>query len=85
MRLIDYYATWCGPCKKMEPVLDALAAEMPDLEIVKVDVDANPEWAAKAQVVSIPTYVLETDTGEQVARVTGALPLAVLKSKLGLS
>lgn len=85
MRFLDFYATWCGPCKKMEPILESLADDHPDLEIVKIDVDEQPQMMEEYAIVSVPTYILVDDDGETVSRVTGAMPKAVLKLKLGLS
>lgn len=52
--LVDFYADWCGPCRKLAPVLDELAAETPDAMIVKVNVDQNPGLAADYGINSIP-------------------------------
>ena len=60
--LVDFWATWCGPCKMQAPVLDALDAEMGDkVKICKVDVDAEMQIARKFRVMSIPTLVLLED------------------------
>lgn len=60
--LIDFHATWCGPCKMMSPILNELANEIEtDLTIVKVDVDSERTLAAKFQIQSIPTLVIIKD------------------------
>lgn len=55
--LVDFWATWCGPCRMLAPVLDQVAAEVPDVCIAKVDVDENQELAQRFNVASIPTLV----------------------------
>ncbi len=56
--LVDFYADWCGPCKMIAPILEQVANEMPNLNIVKVNVDSNPDIAHQYNVMSIPTLVL---------------------------
>lgn len=56
--LIDFYATWCGPCKIMSPIVDEIEAENPDIKVAKVDVDDNDELARKFAIMSIPTIVV---------------------------
>lgn len=71
--LVDFWATWCGPCKMVAPVLEEIAAGDPDFKIAKVDVDQNPDLATRFSVRSIPTLVLFKD-GEQAAVTLGAQP-----------
>ena len=60
--LVDFWATWCGPCKMIAPVLEELDAEMGnEVKIVKVDVDNNPATAAEYQIMSIPSLLLFKD------------------------
>jgi thioredoxin 1 len=76
--LVDFWATWCGPCKMIAPVLEEVAAEKAgELTIAKLDVDANPETARSFNVVSIPTLILFKD-GEPVKRIVGAKGKAAL-------
>ncbi len=56
--LIDFFATWCGPCKIMSPIVDEIADEMTDITVGKVDVDEAPELAMQFGVMSIPTIIV---------------------------
>ncbi|MBE6555513.1 MAG: thioredoxin [Ruminococcaceae bacterium] len=79
--LLDFFATWCGPCRMLAPILDELAAERPDVKVVKVDVDEESELAARYGVMSIPTlFVIKN--GEVTAQAMGAQPKAKLLAML---
>lgn len=56
--LLDFWATWCGPCQMMSPVVEEIAGERPDVTVGKVNVDEEPELASTFQIVNIPTLVL---------------------------
>lgn len=71
--VVDFTAAWCPPCRAMKPVLDELAAERPDLRFVQVDVDDQPELAARYGVLSMPTFAVFRG-GERVAQFVGARP-----------
>ncbi|MBL1227492.1 thioredoxin [Enterococcus sp. BWR-S5] len=70
--LIDFWATWCGPCRMQAPILDQLSGEYEEdeLKIVKMDVDENPETPGSFGIMSIPTLLLKKD-GEVVERLVG--------------
>ncbi len=77
--LVDFYATWCGPCKTLAPILENLKHELKDqVKIVKVDVDKNPQAAAKYQVRGVPTLLLYKN-GQIQWRQSGVVPLQQLK------
>ncbi|GEL76806.1 thioredoxin [Tenuibacillus multivorans] len=77
--LVDFWATWCGPCKMIAPVLEELDSEMSDqVKIVKLDVDENQETAQKFGVMSIPTLILFKD-GEKVDQAMGFQPKDALE------
>lgn len=76
--LVDFWATWCGPCKQIAPALDDIASEMEgSVEVAKVDIDENPETPGKYGVRGVPTLILFKD-GEPVGTLVGANP----KSKI---
>ncbi|TCO65416.1 thioredoxin [Actinocrispum wychmicini] len=80
--LVDFWATWCPPCRMLEPVLAQIAAEYAaDLEVVKVDVDNCPKTAANARVMAMPTLNLYVN-GEVVHQIVGARPKAALLREL---
>lgn len=69
--LIDFFATWCGPCKMMEPTLHKLDDENADIEFYKVDVDEVPDVAAKCGIRAMPTFQLYR-SGQKVKEILGA-------------
>ena len=68
--VVDFFATWCGPCQMLSPVLEELSQELTNVEIVKVDVDEAPELAEKYGVFSIPNVVM-IKNGQEVDRFVG--------------
>ncbi len=80
--LVDFFATWCGPCKMLSPVVEQLAEEMGDrANFFKVDVDEADEIAAEFGIMSIPTLIVFKD-GEPVKKSVGFQPKPVLKAML---
>ena len=80
--LVDFWATWCGPCKMVAPVLEEIAAEHGDkLTVAKLDIDQNPATARDYQVMSIPT-LLVFQGGKPVKQIVGAKPKSVLLDDL---
>ncbi|HCY1492865.1 TPA: thioredoxin [Staphylococcus aureus] len=74
VQLVDFWATWCGPCKMIAPVLEELAADYEGkADILKLDVDENPSTAAKYEVMSIPTLIVFKG-GQPVDKVVGFQP-----------
>ena len=69
--LVDFYATWCGPCMMIAPIVEEIAEENPDIKICKVDVDAEPEIARDFQIMSIPSLLVFKD-GELTGKAVGA-------------
>jgi len=72
-----YTATWCGPCKQLAPVFEALQNEMPNVQFQTIDVDQNKDAALEANVSSVPTVIFKKD-GQQVYRFSGVLPKSVI-------
>lgn len=81
--LVEFYADWCSPCRRLEPVLEGLARDTPAAKIVKVNVDQNGALAARYGVSSLPTLMVFQD-GQVVAEQTGAVSKNRLKAMLGL-
>lgn len=81
--LVDFFATWCAPCKQMAPIFEIFAERHPEIRVAKVDIDAEPSLAEECHVFSVPTFVLFRD-GQEVSRTVGAMPLRKLEQFVGV-
>ena len=70
--LIDFYATWCGPCKMLSPIVEEIAEENEDIKVVKIDIDKEQDIAVEYEIMSIPTLVVIKD-GQEVNRSVGVI------------
>ena len=79
--LLDFWASWCGPCRMVSPIVDEIAAERSDIKVCKINVDEQPELAAQFGVMSIPTLVVMKN-GKVVNQAVGARPKAQILAML---
>ncbi|HJA49259.1 MAG TPA: thioredoxin [Candidatus Agathobaculum intestinipullorum] len=79
--LLDFWASWCGPCRMVSPIIDEIAEEKSDIKVGKINVDEQPELAGAFQVMSIPTLVVMKN-GKVANRTMGAQPKAQILSLL---
>jgi len=79
--LLDFWASWCGPCRMVSPIIDEIADERADIKVGKINVDEQPELAARFSVMSIPTLVVMKD-GRVVNQSAGARPKPQILSLL---
>ena len=79
--LLDFWASWCGPCRMVSPIVDEIAAERSDITVGKINVDEQPELAAQFGVMSIPTLVV-MKSGRIVNQAVGARPKAQILAML---
>ena len=79
--LLDFWASWCGPCRMVSPIVDEIAAERSDIKVGKINVDEQPERAGQFQIISIPTLVVVKD-GRIVNQAVGARPKAQILAML---
>lgn len=83
LAMVDFWATWCGPCRLVAPIVEELAEEYGDqgLRVAKLDVDSNPKTASRFNVRSIPSILFFKD-GKMVDKVVGAVPRPSLEEKV---
>ena len=79
--LLDFWASWCGPCRMVSPIVDEIADERSDIKVGKINVDEQPELAAQFGVMSIPTLVVMKN-GRIVNQAVGARPKAQILAML---
>lgn len=79
--VVDFFATWCGPCKMLAPVFDSLSEELTDVDFVKVDIDQSLELAQKFGITTVPTMMIFKD-GKVVDTLVGFMPKDNLKAKV---
>lgn len=80
--LLDFWATWCGPCRMVAPILEEIAGEREDVVIGKIDVDQEMELAMQFKIVSIPTLIV-MEGGQEVAKTVGYSPKEEILELLG--
>ena len=71
--LVDFYASWCGPCRMLAPTLDKIASENPKVKVCKIDIDQQPELASEYRIMSVPTLLVFKD-GEVTDSALGVQP-----------
>lgn len=71
--IVDFYATWCGPCKMLGPVFESVSEEVSDIKFVKVDIDKHEDLCREYKVMSVPTLIL-FENGKEVRRSIGFIP-----------
>ena len=79
--LLDFWATWCGPCRMVSPIVDEIANERDDIKVGKINVDEQGELSMQFRIVSIPTLILFKN-GKPVHTMVGNMPKAELKKEL---
>ena len=79
--LVDFWATWCGPCMMLSPIVEEIAEEYPEYKVCKINVDEEPELASQFNILSIPTLVV-MENGQILNQASGARPKNAILSML---
>lgn len=79
--LVDFWASWCGPCRMLSPIVDEIAAEHPEIKVCKVNVDDEPELAQSFQIMSIPSLIVFKN-GKAVANSVSLRPKAEIEAMI---
>lgn len=79
--LLDFWATWCGPCRMVSPIVDEIASERPDIKVCKINIDEQQELASAFSIMSIPTLVVMKE-GKIVEQALGARPKEMILQML---
>ena len=79
--LVDFWASWCGPCRMVLPIVEEIAEEREDIKVCKINVDEQPELASQFGILSIPTLVV-MDGGKELQRASGACPKEAIEAML---
>lgn len=82
-QLLDFWADWCTPCKMMNPIIDKIEKDYPNIEVVRINADEDSAMVQRYNILTVPTYILEKD-GEIISFVKGAMPEYRFKKELGL-
>lgn len=80
--VVDFFATWCGPCKMLTPIFESISEEMNDrVDFAKIDIDRSLEVAQQHRIASVPTIVIFKN-GKEVQRIEGFIPKEQIKSRI---
>ena len=79
--LLDFWASWCGPCRMVLPLVELIAQERPDIKVCKINVDEQPELASRFNIMTIPTLVV-MENGKELSRASGARPKEAIEQML---
>ena len=79
--LLDFWASWCGPCRMVGPILDEIAEEREDIKVCKINIDEEPELASEFQIMSIPSLMV-MENGKVISSSVGAKPKAQILAML---
>lgn len=77
--LLDFWASWCGPCRMVSPVVDRIAEDRDDIKVGKINIDEQPELATQFEITSIPTLMIIKD-GKVTNKAVGALPREAIEA-----